>query len=196
MTKILCVNGSLRQNSHTRKLLLLAVDAAKEAGGEVKLLDLAETSLPMYNPDIEDPHPVEEQVRELVLWADAFILGSPDYHGSMSGALKNFLDYFWHEFTGKLFGTIAASHEKGLTVMDQVRTAIRQCYGWSLPYGIGFNGDEDFEKSGALKNERLGARAKMMGHDMVKYGALLHKQFESDLAKHPREPGFAQNFKH
>ena len=37
-----------------------------------------------------------------------------------------------------------ASHEKGLTVVDQMRTAIRQCYGWSMPYNISINGEKDF----------------------------------------------------
>ena len=40
----------------------------------------------------------------------------------MSGALKNFLDHFYEEFAGKVFGYIVASHEKGLTVMDQMRS--------------------------------------------------------------------------
>ena len=35
---------------------------------------------------------------ELVKWADAFVLATPDYHGSMSGTMKNFLDFFWKEF--------------------------------------------------------------------------------------------------
>jgi NAD(P)H-dependent FMN reductase len=39
-----------------------------------------------------------------VIWADAFVLASPDYHGSMSGVMKNFLDHFWEEFAGKAFG--------------------------------------------------------------------------------------------
>jgi NAD(P)H-dependent FMN reductase len=63
------------------------------------------------------------EITELVKWADAFVLATPDYNVSMSGSLKNFLDYFWSEFAGKTFGYIVASHEKGLTVMDQMRTA-------------------------------------------------------------------------
>ena len=53
-----------------------------------------------------------------VAWADAFVLVSPDYHGSMSSVMKNFLDHFWEEFAGKVFGYICTSHEKGLTVMS------------------------------------------------------------------------------
>ena len=63
---------------------------------------------------------VLDSVTAAINWADAFVLASPDFHGSMSGAMKNFLDYFWEEFAGKTFGYIIASHEKGLTVADQI----------------------------------------------------------------------------
>jgi NAD(P)H-dependent FMN reductase len=90
-----------------------------------------------------------------VNWADAFVLVSLDYHGSMSGSIKNFLDYYWKEFAGKIFGYICTSHEKGLTVLDQMRTAVRQCYGWSLPYSISVNGEIDFNGEGELINSLL-----------------------------------------
>lgn len=196
MTKILGVNGSRRKSSHTRKLLSFALEQAKEFGGEVRMLDLAETPLALYHPEEDEPNPVLEKATEMVLWADAFILGSPDYHGSMSGVIKNFLDHYWREFTGKLFGYVVASHEKGLTVQDQLRTAVRQCYGWSLPYGIGFNGDAEMEGDGNVPNAKLAERTRMMSRDLVIYGGLIRRQFLADLEKKPRDPGFAQNFKH
>ena len=48
---------------------------------------------------------------------------------------ENFLDHFWQDFTDKLFAQVVCSHEKGLTVIDQLRTVARQCYAWTLPYG-------------------------------------------------------------
>jgi FMN reductase len=122
---------------------------------------------------------VEEAARAVV-WADAFILASPDYHGSVSGALKNFLDHFYREFGGKVFGYVVASHEKGLTAMDQMRTAVRQCYGWSLPYGFSINGDLDFA-GGHITNAELSRRLQMMSRDLVVYGRLLRGQFAGDL---------------
>lgn len=111
----------------------------------------------------------------------AFILATPDYHGSMSGTMKNFLDYFWSEFAGKTFGYICASHEKGLTVMDQMRTAVRQCYGWSLPYGVSVHSVNDFDPNGAITNSKIQKRLEMMVRDLAVYGELIHKQFNSDL---------------
>jgi FMN reductase len=195
MTRVLIVNGSLRARSHTRRMLEFIRDRIVELGGKARLLDLAETPLPMLDPDEEGAVENLDAVTESVLWAEAYLLGSPDYHGSMSGPIVNFLDYFWREFTGKLFGYVVASHEKGLTVQDQMRTAVRQCYGWSLPYGIGFNGDADFDADGKFANERMAARARGCARDLIVYGRLIHGQFQTDLARSPRDPGYAEKFK-
>ena len=117
-----------------------------------------------------------------VNWADAFILVSPDYHGSMSGSLKNFLDYYWEEFAGKTFGYICTSHEKGLTVLDQMRTAVRQCYGWSLPYSVSVNGEEDFNEAGEIISSLLNKRLRMLARDLVVYGKLIRGQFLQDMS--------------
>jgi FMN reductase len=99
----------------------------------------------------------------------------------MSGTMKNFLDFFWKEFSGKTFGYIVSSHEKGLTVMDQMRTAVRQCYAWSLPYGISINEREDFDQSGQIVNKRLQTRMEMLARDLVVYGELIYSQFMKDM---------------
>ena len=124
----------------------------------------------MFRPGETATADVVRAVAAAVTWADAFLLSTPDYHGSMSGAMKNFLDYHWEEFAGKLFGYICASHEKGLTAMDQMRTAVRQCYGWSLPYGVSVHGDQDFDASGAMTNPRVAARLRMLARDLTVYG--------------------------
>lgn len=113
--------------------------------------------------------------------ADVFILATPDYHGSMSGSMKNFLDYHWLEFSGKLFGHICASHEKGLTAMDQMRTAIRQCSGGSMPYGISINWDEDFDENRNIINDQLSSKLVMLARDLTVYGKLIQEQFIADL---------------
>jgi FMN reductase len=121
-------------------------------------------------------------ISKKVEWADAFVLASPDYHGSMSGTMKNFLDHFWEEFAGKTFGYICTSHEKGLTVMDQMRTAVRQCYGWSMPYGVSINSGQDLDSNGEIINLQLSKRLSMLARDLVVYGRLIRNQFKKDLA--------------
>ncbi len=192
--KILGVSGSLRDGSFSRRALELTLEAVPKPGAETRLLDLSRSDLPMYRPGGSVPADVVREVGEAVTWADAFLLATPDYHGSMSGAMKNFLDYHWEEFAGKLFGYICASHEKGLTAMDQMRTAVRQCYGWSLPYGVSVHGEHDFDHAGAVINARVAGRFRMLARDLTVYGTLLRGQFERDLVD--RSPDtFASRFR-
>jgi FMN reductase len=185
---VLGVAGSMRSGSYSTKALEMALELAKKRGAQVRMLELGKTVLPLFDGMLtkegRDPGtlasgPVEEAAKA-VAWADAFILASPDYHGSVSGTLKNFLDHFYKEFGGKVFGYVVASHEKGLTAMDQMRTAVRQCYGWSLPYGFSINGDLDFA-DGQITNAELSRRLEMMSRDLVVYGRLLRDQFAGDL---------------
>lgn len=191
---VLGVGSSMRQGSYSTTALNMILDMAKGNETETKLLDLRQTNLPMLYAAKDDTHEIG-QVTELVEWADAYILATPDYHGSMSGSLKNFLDYFWSEFAGKTFGYIVASHEKGLTVMDQMRTAVRQCYGWSIPYGISINPEDDFNDKKEVINRKLWSRLDMLARDLVVYGKLIRKQFVNDLLQNAPVNTFAAYYK-
>lgn len=186
-TKILGVATSMRQNSHSTRTLRILLEAAQSYGGETRLLDLKQTGIPLYDPtnqSVDSDSGNIQKISEAVLWAEAFVLASPDYHGSMSGTMKNFLDYFWEEFAGKTFGYLCTSHEKGLTVMDQMRTAVRQCYGWSMPYGISVNGEDDFDSKGEISNSILLKRLNMLARDLLVYGGIISEQFRRDLRGH------------
>ena len=189
---VLGVAGSTRQGSYSTQALKIALEHAKKHGAEVRLLELNRILLPIYDPSAPVSKEVE-RAAEAIAWADAFILASPDYHGSMSGALKNFLDHFYEEFAGKMFGYIVASHEKGLTVMDQMRTVVRQCYGWSMPYGVSVNGPQDFT-SRELVNSKLSNRLGMMSRDLVVYGRLVRHQFMHDLGSSEQDT-FAAHYR-
>ncbi len=63
--RIVAVVGSLRDGSYTRLALEHALDAAREAGGDVALLDLREYDLPVYDPDTENTADAEELMREI-----------------------------------------------------------------------------------------------------------------------------------
>lgn len=178
---ILAVSGSMRAGSHGAQALNLVLEAAREHGAQTRLLDLREADLPMFRPGAAVETEAVRQALDHVAWADAFVLGTPDYHGSMSGAMKNFLDFHWKEFAGKLFAYLCTSHEHGATPMEQMRTAVRQCYGWSLPFGVAFNSGEVFDNEGRLTDARLASRLRMTARDLTVYGTLLRRQFQSDL---------------
>lgn len=186
--QILLVQGSLHKKSATAAMIHFLELSLKKRGASVTTLDLRNFEIPHYVPDTAKETSAYKKLKPLVDQADVFVLGTPDYHGGSSGVLKNFLDYFWHEYTGKLFGYVCASHEKGLLPMDALRVAVRQCYAWSLPYGVSGIDGADIEAEGAIKSEKLKGRLTMMAQDLLNYGALLKEQKLKDLAG--QEPGF------
>ena len=193
---VLGIASSMRKESTSTRALKLILDIAKtNYHAEIQVLDLKQTILPFLNYQEHNKKAEISIAEKMVTWADAFILSTPDYHGSMAGSMKNFLDYFWSEFAGKLFGYICSSHEKGLTVMDQMRTAVRQCYGWSMPYGISINGEKDFKTNGYIRNEAVLRRMQMLARDIVIYGKLHRNQFLNDLGSQEINT-FASHYRH
>ncbi|HEV2390782.1 MAG TPA: NAD(P)H-dependent oxidoreductase [Verrucomicrobiae bacterium] len=184
---ILAVVGSLQRGSVTRLIINHVAEQLRASGCSVDVLDFQNEPLALYNPDTAHELPGYAELQARVSRADVIVLGTPDYHGSLSGATKNFLDHFWREFAGKLFATIVASHEKGLTVTDQLRTVARQCYAWTLPYGISFAEDVDV-KDGQIASESLRNRLAMLIRDARVYGRVLSQQRRADLAG--PDPGF------
>jgi FMN reductase len=180
--RLLGISGSLGAKALSARALAHALGAAAEAGSEVRTIDLRTAGLPVFDPDRREGNDAAATaaiaaVAAQVRWAEAYLLAFPDYHGSMPGGLKNLLDYHWHDFAGKLFGYICTSHEKGLTAMDHVRTAVRQCYGWSMPYGVSIQDENDL----APDAKPLG-RLSMVGRDLSVYGRVLRDQYLADLA--------------
>src|SRR6185312_120243 len=185
--QVLAVVGSLNPSSVTRAVILQVADHLRADGSSVDVLDFEKEPLPLYNPDTAYAAPGFDPLQARVDHADVYVLGTPDYHGSISSAMKNFLDHFWREFAGKLFATVVASHEKGQTVTDQLRTVARQCYAWSLPYGVSFADEEDV-KDGKIASDALKRRLEIFVRDVRVYGTLLARQRRADLTG--KEPGF------
>jgi NAD(P)H-dependent FMN reductase len=206
VANILGIAGSMRKGSFSTHALKLVLEEANRYGSDSRVLEMREVRLPIYDPsssmseelyqDVNgNRENILDAVTEAIKWADAFVLASPDYHGSMSGAMKNFLDYFWEEFAGKTFGYIIASHEKGLTVADQMRTSVRQCYGWSMPYNISINGANDFNSAGNPINSTLTNRIKMLARDLVAYGTLIRRQFLHDVMNKEISDSYASHYR-
>jgi FMN reductase len=174
------VVGSQRKQSAIRAVLRHVSGLMQDEGCSIDVLDLGETQLPLYDPDTTPDAPHFAALKDRVLRADVLLLGSPDYHGSISSTLKNFLDHFWHEFAAKLFVTIVASHEKGLTVTDQLRTVARQCNAWTLPYSVAVADNVDVKDAQVVSEPRR-KRLEMVARDARVYGELLARQRHADL---------------
>jgi NAD(P)H-dependent FMN reductase len=185
--QVLAVIGSLSRTASTRQVVAFVADQMRAGGASVDVLDLLHEPLHLFNPDTAHGTDDFKQLKARVERADVFLLGTPDYHGSIPGVMKNFLDHFWREFAGKLFATIVASHEKGLTVTDQFRTVARQCYAWTLAYGVSYSEPADI-KDHKIISDSLKDRLEMLAQDTRVYGTLLARQRRADLAG--QDPGF------
>ena len=185
--KILVVAGSLNDRSATRVVTAHVAEEWRRQGCNVDEVDLAKETLALFDPDVSYSGAMYLALKPRVDQADVIVLGTPDYHGTIASPLKNFLDHFWQEFAGKLFATIVASYDKGLTVTDHLRTVARQCYAWSMPYAVAFSDREDVV-GGVIKSETFQKRLEMFVRDVRIYGTLLAEQRKRDLTG--SEPGF------
>lgn len=94
--KILAFAGSLRRDSHNKKLVKIAAKAAEDAGALVTYIDLKDYPLPIYDQEIEDATGLPEnalKLKELMLAHDGFLLACPEYNSSMSAVFKNVIDW-------------------------------------------------------------------------------------------------------
>jgi NAD(P)H-dependent FMN reductase len=94
--KILAFAGSLREGSLNRKLLAVACEIVRKKGAEVKVVDLAEFEMPLYNGDIEDKQGVPaaaNKLKDLFNSFDGVMISAPEYNYSVSGVLKNAIDW-------------------------------------------------------------------------------------------------------
>jgi NAD(P)H-dependent FMN reductase len=93
---VLVFSGSLRSGSLNAALAELAARTAEAAGAIVDRASLRDFDAPSYDGDVESesgaPAGIHEFSRRLQA-NDAFIVAAPEYNGSMSGALKNVIDW-------------------------------------------------------------------------------------------------------
>lgn len=174
---IAAICGSMRgPRSYTRLALQLALDAAREAGATVDLIDLAEYNLPLCNgPDDRPDHPDVVDMKTRVGKAQGILLGSPEYHNSYSGVLKNALDLMGgDEFRGKVFGLlgVAGGSAGAINTLGHLRVVVRGVGGWSLPVQISIPNVSSAFHEGKLADPDLAQRIRFFGRELVRFTRL------------------------
>ena len=178
--RVLAVCGSCDPGSKTMKALRLAAGAVSEAGGDVELLDLRDYPLPiLFSPHAPaGSDAAVDAVKAKFREADALLIGSPEYHGSYSGALKNLLDLMgFEEFEGKMVALVGvAGGALGATnALNHLRTVCRQLHSWVLPDQVSVAHSSDaFDAAGRLTDAGTAKRLQDLGVQLVKF-ALLHR---------------------
>jgi NAD(P)H-dependent FMN reductase len=182
--RILVVSGSARLDSHVHELVRIACETAESAAAEVQTLRLHELALPvMRNGDTDqDTLAAVVTARSRASWADGFILVTPEYHGSMSGCLKNWFDFLYEELAGKFAGVLAVTGGGGGDMsITAVKTSFSWCHGFTLPYHAAARG-ADFAADGSLSSSSVRDRVRRVAHDVVRYAPPLRAAFEQARA--------------
>lgn len=126
--KILIVSGSMRRDSLTRPTLKYVEALAAERGLAPEFICARELNLPIFDPPASDALPNVMRWREAVRSSAGMIVGSPEYHGSFSGVLKNMIDYLgMPHLKGKPIGLIACSGsaKTGVGTLNALRVVFR-----------------------------------------------------------------------
>ena len=171
--------GSLRKNSYTRMALKVALEGAQEFGIKTNLIDLRDYNL-VFCDGNQDEKAYPEDVHKLrseVSAAQGVILGTPNYHASFSGVLKNALDLMgFDEFEGKMVGLVGVSggNRGAADALNSLRTIGRVLHAWVAPQQVSIpEAWKHFDQAGNLKNASLENRVKEVGRQVAKF-AYLH----------------------
>jgi chromate reductase len=117
LPRILAFAGSVRHDSYNKKLVEVATNAARAAGAEVTLIDLADYPLPIMDEDLEKEGPPENalKLKKLFLENDGLMIAAPEYNSSITPLLKNVIDWVSRPQPGE--PRLAAYIDKVATIM-------------------------------------------------------------------------------
>lgn len=179
--RILGIGGSLGPASSSLAALEIALEASRAAGAETEVVDMRTLELPMYVHESASPQSAVA-FAEACRWADGFLWSSPLYHGSMSGAFKNALD--WLELLGhdhppyladKPVGLIAsAGGAQALQGINSMELSVRALRGYTVPLVVPIaRAWQLFESDGTLKDAKVKKQLETLGGEVVRVAGRL-----------------------
>ncbi len=186
--KTAIISGSVREGRESHKAALYLAQKLNDQGIETDLVDLPEEALPIFGDPYIESQKVDQKAEALgkrLQEADAMILVSPEYHGSLSGVLKNALDYFWAEFQDKPIGVTAVSAGKmgGINASVQIQHIILSLGAYPMPLKWQVSDVENvFDKSGRIQDVPTERAAKKFIKSFLWFSEALinHKDFEQN----------------
>jgi FMN reductase len=185
---IIAVGGTLRPNSSTERAMRQVLENARRAGARTTLISGAALQLPLYQPDNpERSAGARALVAELAL-ADGIILGSPGYHGSISGLIKNALDYAEDlrgdarpYFSGRAVGCIATAGgwSGAVNTLSALRDIVHALRGWPTPLGVAINTAENvFDEGGICLLPKVAQSLDIMAGEVMHFAQRMRNSGE------------------
>ncbi|MBD2463369.1 NAD(P)H-dependent oxidoreductase [Oscillatoria sp. FACHB-1407] len=159
MLKFVGIAGSLRPDSYSQLALQVAAQRVEALGAKVEVLDLRSLNLPFCDGSDNYPdYPDVDKLRQAFRQADGIILATPEYHGSVSGVLKNALDLMsFNEFSGKVTGLISVlGGQSNSNALNDLRIIMRWVHAWTIPEHVAIGQAwKAFNEEGQLTDANL-----------------------------------------
>ena len=180
--KLLAFSGSTRKDSFNQMLVQIAAGGSREAGAEVTIVELRDFPLPLFDQDFETAEGQPENAKrfkQLMVEHDGFLVASPEYNSSISGVLKNTIDWISRPvkgeppliaFAGKVATIMSASPGGlgGLRGLVHVRSILSSLGVIVLPAQTAVaNAYEAFSPNGSLKDGRKQAKLIELGKELA-----------------------------
>ncbi|EGP94121.1 NADPH-dependent FMN reductase [Nitrosarchaeum koreense] len=180
--KILAFAGSTRTESFNKRLVKVASAGAKEAGADVTIIDLRDFQMPLYDEDLEKKEGLPSNTRklkELMLSHHGFLISSPEYNSSISGVLKNTIDWTSRQdndesplscFKNKVAGIMSASPGGlgGLRGLVHVRAILENMGVLVIPTQVAISkAHEAFNLDGTMKDQKQEQQVKKIGANLA-----------------------------
>jgi len=180
--KILAFAGSTRIDSFNKKLVKIAAAGARDAGVDVTVIDLRDYPMPLYDEDLEKKDGLPSatlKLKELMLSHHGFLISSPEYNSSISGVLKNTIDWASRQvddkspmscFKDKVAGIMSASPGGlgGLRGLVHVRAILENMGVLVIPTQVAISkAHEVFNLEGTMKDEKQEQQVKKIGANLA-----------------------------
>jgi FMN reductase len=179
---IVGIGGTTRPGSSSEKALRCALDLAQAQGADVELFDGASINLPMYAPESPARSDAAQKLIAALRRANGVILSTTCYHGSVSGLVKNALDYTEDMCTdaepyldGRAVGLIVCGHGWQSTgvVLSAFRSIVHALRGWPTPMGVALNTlVERFDEKGSGLGEQSARQMSIMVGQVIEFARL------------------------
>jgi FMN reductase len=179
---IVGIGGTTRPGSSSEKALRYALSLAGAQGADVELFDGGSINLPMYAPETPLRTEAAQQLITALRRAQGVILSTPCYHGSVSGLVKNALDYTEDMckdaepyLDGRAVGLIVCGHGWQSTgvVLSAFRSIVHALRGWPTPMGVAINTLVDrFDENGAGIAEQSERQMAIMVGQVLEFARL------------------------
>ena len=186
--RVVGVCGSLNPTGKTRAALSVALVGSAEYEAETQLIELRDYELPFFgsvsDDDYhEDVHRLRCELRE----AQGIIIGTPEYHSSLSGALKNMFDLMSTEqFETKIIGLIgvAGGQVGAINSLNAMKNICRNLHCWVLPQEVSIaESGRVIGDDGSVIDKALEERLLNLGRQVVKFASLQKEFRQTEFAK-------------